>query len=38
MSGRNRASGWKHAKLSGHSNEQLLDKRLNRDEDYQRDL
>src|SRR5690554_1149699 len=35
MIGRDRANGWKHAKLCGHSNEQLLDERINKDLEYQ---
>lgn len=31
---RDRASGWKHAKLSGHSNESLVKQRLDEDKDY----
>ena len=34
MASRNRASGWKHAKLSGHSNEALVKKLLDTNEAY----
>ena len=35
---RNRASGWKHAKLSGHANEASVNKLLNEDIEYQQDF
>ena len=31
MSERNRAEGWKHAKLSGHSNETIITDKINSD-------
>lgn len=35
MSQRNRAEGWQHAKLSGHSNERIIEKLLNQDIAFQ---
>lgn len=34
MSTRNRAEGWKHAKLSGHTNEELITERINSDTNF----
>jgi|GEM_PF-3242589 len=36
MSDRDRASGWKHAKISGHDNEDLIRNLLKNDKDYQK--
>lgn len=36
--GRNRAEGWKHAKLSGHSNEELVKQLLDNDSAYAADF
>lgn len=38
MEHRNRASGWKHAKLSGHKNEDLVKIRLDTDKDFANSL
>lgn len=35
---RNRASGWKHAKLSGHANEATVNELLNSDFEFQKDF
>lgn len=35
---RNRASGWKHAKLTGHANEASVNELLNEDIEYQQDF
>lgn len=38
MYGRNRSEGWKHAKLSGHENEELVKELLDNDEKYTREF
>lgn len=38
MYGRNRAEGWKHAKLSGHENEELVKELLDTNEGYAQDF
>ena len=36
MGNRNRASGWKYAKISGHKNESIIESLMNSDEKYQK--
>ena len=36
--GRNRAEGWRHAKLSGHSNEELIKDKINKDNKFKEQL
>ena len=38
MENRDRASGWKHAKLSGHKNEEILALRMREDKEYIKDF
>ena len=38
MNGRNRAEGWKHAKLSGHKNEALVEAITEKDSSLQERL
>lgn len=38
MSQRNRESGWKHAKLSGHTNEEFVKNLLDMDKNYRKDF
>lgn len=38
MSDRNRAEGWKHAKLSGHSNEAIITEKINLNKSFQEDI
>ena len=38
MNRRNRSSGWKHAKLSGHKNEENIRDQLNNNKDFRKEL
>jgi hypothetical protein len=38
MSSRNRSEGWTHAKISGHSNEEILKNRIKDNSDFRREL
>lgn len=38
MNQRNRSSGWKHAKLSGHTNEENIRDQLNNNKDFRKEL
>ena len=38
MNQRNRSSGWKHAKLSGHTNEENIRDQINNNKEFREEL